>query len=275
MSKFSKYFMIIGFIIIAVIGIINILYFNVTNFTLTLREEFSPISGGMTLGTGIVAIAMVIQLVKTKREKQSDVASFLIGYFIFTGISATVNGIFSFIEFELVEFDVFFTASTYWFLGIGFMFLLFFNMEVFSDGLAEKKNKILAIVIGIGTATFMIFMVKDMLVSSETTEIIIFGVIQLIIAMFIYAQLVKNSSQLYKYFKREGDNVKKRGFLFLMLSGIFLMLGFLLLLIFQVARQDGGTAESPMNWLSLILLLCGYISLYVGFVYPAKRKEPR
>lgn len=214
---------------------------------------------------------MVVKLTMQIKNANSIIANYLLFYFIFTGMSALINSIMSFFNFVDTNLNNLVTGTVYFFLCLGFINLEIFNIEVFYEGLTKAKNKKIVLVVIIGVSIFSGYIFKDMLFSSISEEKMIFGLLLLLIAMMIYGQLTNNSLQLFKYFKKQKIKFKTRGFFSLMLSGFFLILGFFAILVYQLTKDPSESTDNWMNWLSMFLVLGGYIFLYLGFLNTSRK----
>ncbi|MCP4763589.1 MAG: hypothetical protein GY870_17590 [archaeon] len=287
MSKNTKIIFIVHFIALIILGLIVINLLNITDFSISLSENPNYISAFISIGIAVINSVLTIQMFSKYRERKTDIAAYLMGFFFFAAMAGFSNALF----YELFHIGEigndmgihFFMYETRAFsLGTQMIFLNLFINQTFSSE-KTKKNNIYSIVTLICVFVWDFFLTLAIL--QETEAILMIGFLFVtILQIVLFTRLSINSNKLRKRFKQKtqiGEGKDKeahnyeRSFFFLMLVGVFLVIGFMMTTIYYtIGRYSEQLFEQIfyLDWLSMIFYLIAYYFLYLGFTYPSRGK---
>jgi hypothetical protein len=206
---------------------------------------------------------MVFLLFKLNRQRHKDVIVQLIGYFGLSAIGVLLQGVFGIIEFDVRDFQTFFTDSSLIFLvGAGFC-AGFFVIEVFRKGTDYGSNaKILNLFLGITILSELgLFLLQIIEIPTYILAIPLAGYLLLFLSYFVL--LIFGAFDLRK---RMETIVEKQAFLFIGMHGILLITVALFAILYS------STDIFSFRYLSAGAAALAFYCLYKGITLPMKKE---
>ncbi len=244
-----------------IILVIKIIITDISTFAMQFRTTDRIIQGVLYMLMTAVCLIMVGKLYQKYKERKTEITLILITYFTFSASGAFLQGFFSILEFEVREFQTFFTDTAFLFISASSLALCLFIIEVFNKGLSLKKNRITFTVISLIVFMANIFISKNVLGDTNDLELLIPMGLSLIITIGLYGLLIKQALYLAK--RVEGE-INEHAFKLISLSGVLLIISYILLVGYQL------TDISEIRYVNAFLFISGYYYLYKGFVLPMK-----
>lgn len=265
MSKI-KYISVIKWYSIIIWVIFLILTINIqeiNNFEVNLRDYGRIIQGIIFVIVAFVCFLMLILLYQLNKSRQKDIIVQLIGYFSLSAIGLLLQGIFEIIEFQVRDFQTFFTDSSLIFLvGAGFC-SGFFVIDVFKKGIDEGNNSkrldlfLLATMVG----DFGLLLMKIIEIPIYILIIPLGGFI--VFFLFYFFNLIYGAFDLRK---RMETPIEKQAFLLIGSHGIILILVALFAIMYSF------TDIFEFRYISAALTAVAFYSLYRGITLPMKKE---
>ncbi|TFG20177.1 MAG: hypothetical protein EU530_04085 [Promethearchaeota archaeon] len=266
MKKLVKYWLWGTFAWWIVVFLIFVFITPIPEIVLQLREVEKIIPAGFYLALSIFAFFMMFKMIKKMQEKEdkSGIADSLFGFFLLSGASALIQGLFGIIEFTVRDLQVFFTDSTFIFIsGTGFM-LTIFMIELFWK--EREHNQNIGILVGIGIIILFSYVGISLNIILELNDIFLYipTALLFVATILIYLLLIINSFKIYRYLEK---SIEKRSLLRIGLSGIFMIIGFILVLIYIFLD------EFYVRIANAVFLMIGYYLLFRGFTRPIRKSS--
>ena len=266
------WFLLSMFITIAYLGEMNLTFYSV-------KVAYYS-SGVILLLTSFISFTLMIQLLLHFRQRKALITEILMGVFLMTGVNTLIQGLFSFVRFELSYdgsgdqsshiFQQFWFNASYYLLCAAFFLFYYFILEVFYDGVAKPINRRNISAIGVYMIGFTIFLLKYTLFGASNLEFILPTAVLLLIGIYIMFSLTKNAWYLRKRLERE-EIIERKSLYFIGLTGVLLAVGMIANFIFNILYQ-AGTEMTLILDVSDLSFLLAYISMYYGFTLPLRNK---
>ncbi len=261
-NKLLRIFLSILILISTILYVLAKFFIDTPNIVKNTTIDYVP--GILTLITAIILFTLAKKSFSKSKESEDEVAGYIMGYFIFTGISASINTILSFFLITDGDISVLFSLMIGYCLSFGFIFLFLFDLEVFLGGVWRDSNiRKAKIFIYINVLTCFI-LASDYLFS--TSDIIMVLSISMVFCIMIsvYGILISESIKLQRYFTINNDLGEKKRFTYILLSGVCLLISFLLIVV------NSESTNELLNVINLVIMVFGYFFLYLGFFNKSK-----
>ncbi len=250
--------------------LLTIIFFNVTDLSLVPVPpvERDNVVQWLLFTSGCIAIMLALRLLVIYKERHRNVTFILAAIFLCDGVSAILEVIRGFYRFQDTAFNTLTSNSFFFILCVGTFFTAYFVVEVFYEGSTKPKNEKRLTIIGISLAIFLGFIVKEAFLKAETIEVTLFGVILVVIEMYVYTALTLAA---FKQSRRLEDQVAKQGFRLIGVGGFSLILYFICLFVFYIVKtMDEGAGLNVLNWIAQSFLVASMLLLFIGFTKPMK-----
>ncbi|MCP4763590.1 MAG: hypothetical protein GY870_17595 [archaeon] len=280
MSKLTKIIFAVHFIGLIILTAILLVLLNITDINFNLNENANFISAAFSSVIASINIFLTIRMFLKNRETNTDITAYLMGFFFFAAFAGLSNSLFNEL-FPIIE-QISYREMNGINLATQMIFLNLFINETFNSDDNKKSRKF-----SIFTLSCAIiwdgFIVGSLLLENSNLLMVGFGFI-IILQIVLFARLSINSYQLRKRFlnmieRKDGDETEnhnyERSFFYLMLVGVFLVIGFIMTTTYYTIETFDQELFSKLivfDWISMLFYLAAYFFLYLGFTYPSRGK---
>jgi len=276
MNRILKGVYIISFTFIGIL-LLHCLVTNPRDIKWVYRENPDLISAILMIATCSVCMLMVGRLVLVHRKKKRNplVVELLISIFLFLGLTLLLEGVFSIIRVTPRQLNLVGSQSVFFFLAAAGFLLTQFQIEVFSGGMSDKRNKVWLIIVGFIALTLDVGIMKDTLFGSEVWELTIIGAPAIFVLYYLFITLAISSLRTSK---KVEDPIAKQGFKLMGWGWSVIFIGFLFLIIggfFDFQNFIEPILFITLSIMTFAIVFIGTTLLYIGFIFPMKEKNQK
>lgn len=238
----------------------------------------SPISYTLYAAVAVVFFLCFARIYPRYRERDILITGLLALALLFQAIALVFQALFNPFKVGIEMWDVFGNEVSYVFLGFSFVYFTYFVFEIFHQGLHAGKNYRKFLVIMAIIFAFLLYISYDVLFlpGPELSDLLTYVFALPFVTAVCYV-FVLMSKSAFSAARKLPAGESRRSFQYIGLAGVFFILGFLFVFLFNIVSEATEVYEpSPqevINVLALIFTAVGSVLNYRGYVMPRDAKS--
>lgn len=274
MHKLLKLFLFLGLGIIIATLVLVVGLNSITDFSANILPISYPISGILFFVNATVCWVIFAYLIHRYRLKHQEMTQILLVYFFFTAIAMSFQGFFDIWGFNNVALNWYGTQMNFLWISESAITMAFFIFDVFKNGLEQGHNKRWFLLLATIAVVFDAFIALGVFIKNDEIGVILLGLVFYIVILTVFTTLTRSGFYLARRVRNE-DKISSTAFRLMGLSGLILLLAYIMVFVYIIMKAIAGSLPEfePFDYAALIILGVGYITLFLGFLYPMVKKK--
>ncbi len=273
MEKLVRGVYIAGAVVVVSLAVIVAVTVDIPSLGIVLQPQPKYISAGFIYFAFALAMLLIFRLRKVAKQKKGDnlVAQALTGIFVYSGITALVQGLAVMVDLTPSIVNSLFSQSVYFYVAGDGVFLAYFHAEVFRGGIKEGTNLIR---FWATVASMLSLVVSTYINILFVLEIWVEALLMIPAFVALLGIILDMSRAAFTTSQKVSDPPIKKGFNLIGWAGVTILVGGAMLLAYNLQSETTSISLPLLVWnaFTYLAISMSMVLLYFGFTFPIRHR---